>query len=54
MTRIQGLTERQIVEHYYDELCAALTMYEAEGGTLQELYADIVEIVCEMDEDYDF
>lgn len=54
MMRIQGLPEKQIVEHYYDELCAALTMYEAEGGTLEDLYVDIVEIVREMDEDYDF
>lgn len=54
MTRIQGMTERQIVEHYYDELCAALTMYEAEGGTLEDLYVDIVGIVREMDADFDF
>lgn len=52
--RIQGLTERQIVEHYYSELCAALTRYEAEGGTLKELYSDVVDVVCEMDADYDF
>lgn len=54
MTKIQELTERRIVEHYYSELRIALTRYEEEGGTLEELYSDVVDVVCEMDADYDF
>jgi hypothetical protein len=52
--KVELVSGRQILEHYYSELCAALTRYEAEGGTLEELYSDVVDVVCEMDADYDF